>query len=610
MTARDERSKTASMLEASAWRELLVYLVPHRKLVVLGGVLTLGGAVIDLIQPMMAKWIVDALEQDRTVTDPLVLLTVAVLFGAVLSAVGYYLLGRVAESVVLTSRRDMVLRILRLRIPEISRISPGDLMSRVTADTTLLRRALGQALIDAVKGVLMLIVIVVAMWLMDPVLLLVTLGVLLVAGVLIGLVVPLFQRYSTQVQEAIADINSVLERALGALRAIKASGSEPQEATKVYSSTRRAWVYGLRLARLSGVVGSGALLAIHVSFLVVLGVGGARVAAGAIPIGTLIAFLLYLFTLIEPVAGLITAMSTFSTGVAAVRRIRDVQGLEVEPLVAPVEGAPVPGTGRDLPRTPTALAFHDVHFSYPGSENLAVHQGVSFAIPAGGMTAVVGPSGAGKSTLFALVERFYDPVRGSIEVDGVDIRDWRLDELRAAIGYVEQDASVLAGSLRENLLIGIPDEVGDEEIWQALARTQLTSMVERLPAGLDTQVGHRGSSLSGGERQRIAIARALLRKPRLLLFDEVTSQLDAVNEAALRGVVVEVARELTVLVVAHRLSTVTKADRILVMEAGRIRAVGSHQELVGGDGLYRELAATQLLVNDSAQSQVSGVGSA
>lgn len=235
-----------------------------------------------------------------------------------------------------------------------------------------------------------------------------------------------------------------------------------------------------------------------------------------------------------------------------------------------------------------------------------MHDRTTFEVPPGGLTALVGPSGAGKSTVFALLERFYEHQSGTITVGDRDIRDWPLDELRAALGYVEQDAPVLAGTLRENLLFAAP-EATEEELRAALARTRLDDLVARLPEGLDTSVGHRGVLLSGGERQRVAIARALLRKPRLLLLDEATSQLDAVNEPRLREVIAEVARETTVLVIAHRLFTVTNADRIVVMEGGRVRAVGSHGELVGSDSLSRELTTTQFLLPGVADLAI-GVG--
>jgi ATP-binding cassette subfamily C protein len=219
---------------------------------------------------------------------------------------------------------------------------------------------------------------------------------------------------------------------------------------------------------------------------------------------------------------------------------------------------------------------------------------VSFAIEPGGMTAFVGPSGAGKTTVFSLIERFYDAEQGQVLLDGVEVRDWPVDRLRAQIGYVEQDAPVLSGTLRENLLFGAPDATEDE-LRAAVATARLDGLVAKLPEGLETTVGHRGTKLSGGERQRVAVARALLRRPRLLLLDEATSQLDAVNEAALRDTIADAARTTTVLVVAHRLSTVTMADRIVVMDAGRVRAIGTHAELVATNPLYAELAATQFL---------------
>ncbi|MCP9959256.1 ABC transporter ATP-binding protein [Streptomyces sudanensis] len=569
------------------WRALYRHFRPHRTAVALGTLLALVGTVTGLAQPLAAKALVERLGREEPIAGVLLGLTALVVAGTAVQAAGSYLLERTAESVVLAARRSLVGRLLRLRLAEVERTQPGDLMARITSDTTLLRAVTTRSVVSAVTGGVGFLATLVMMLLMDAALLGVTLGVIVLIGGAFALAMPRIAEATRRSQAAVGEISSRLERVFGAFRTVKASGAEAREAAAVEAAARDAWRHGVKAAKWQALAGSSVGLAVQVSFLAVLGVGGGRVASGAITVAELIAFLLYLFYLIEPVSQLVEAVTQYQVGSAAIARIEEVERLAAEDPEAGSGPVAPAGTG------PASVVFEDVRFRY--RDDLPyVHHGVSFAVPGPGMTAFVGPSGAGKTTVFGLVERFYEATGGRVLVDGRDVRDLPVAELRAAIGYVEQDAPVLAGTLRENLLFAAPGAT-EEEVREVLVRARLDALVERLPDGLDTVVGHRGSKLSGGERQRVAVARALLRKPRLLLLDEATSQLDAVNELALRDVVAEVAREVTVLVVAHRLSTVTLADRIVVMDAGRVRAVGTHAELVAGDPLYAELAATQFL---------------
>ncbi|WP_254705633.1 ABC transporter ATP-binding protein [Streptomyces vilmorinianum] len=547
--------------------------------------MALVGAAGGLLQPLATKALVDRLSSGGTLATILLTLTVLVLLSTVAEAFGAYVLERTAESVVLAARRSLIGRLLRLRLAEVDRMQPGDLMSRVTSDTTLLRAVSTQAVVNAATGALTLIAAVAVMAFLDAVLVGVALVVVAVVGAGAACVMPKIGQATERSQAAVGEMSTGLERVFGAFRTVKASGAEERETARVEASARRAWRHGVRGAKWEALLGTADNLAVELAFLAVLAVGGARVAAGDIPVSTLIAFLLYLFYLMEPVYKLVEAASAYQEGAAAISRIKEVDRLAAEP---PATYKPVRTEVR-----PASVRFQEVSFRYgPGLPY--IHQQVDFDVPGAGMTAFVGPSGAGKSTVFSLIERFYETTGGRILVDGRDIRQWPLSELRSAIGYVEQDAPVLAGTLRENLVFSAPGAT-DDDIRAVLARTRLDTLVERLPHGLDTLVGHRGSKLSGGERQRVAIARALLRRPRLLLLDEATSQLDAVNELALRDVIAETARETTVLVVAHRLSTVTDAERIVVMDAGTVRAIGTHEELVHRDELYAQLATTQLL---------------
>ncbi|RBQ15139.1 ABC transporter ATP-binding protein [Spongiactinospora rosea] len=590
-------SAPATPIAKGSWRLLLTHIKPRKWPLVAGGLLGFVGGIAGLAEPLVAKSVIDAFGSGASLTGPIVLLTVLVLFGATLSAAGAFVLERTAESIVLSARLGLVGRMLRLRVPDVDRLKPGDLISRVTADTTLLRAVCTGGVTNGISALFMLAGCVVLMGFMDVVLLGVTLGVLAVVAALALFVFPRIGRATTQAQEALGEMGAVLDRALQAFRTVKAAGAEERETEAVRGAAQRAWRKGVTAAGWNSIAGTATWLGVQLSFLAVLGVGGLRVASGTLEVSALIAFLLYLFYLTGPIGMLVEGATQLQTGLAAVTRLRQVEELEVEELTP---GAPAASGGT----APAALVFTDVRFHYSQDRSPAL-DGVSFEVPAGSMTALVGPSGAGKSTMFALLERFYEPDGGSITLDGRELRDIPLPELRAALGYVEQDTPVLAGTLRENLLFGAP-EVTEDEVAAVIARTQLTDLVNRLPEGLETQVGHRGLMLSGGERQRVAIARALLRKPRVLLLDEATSQLDAVNELRLREVIEEVAATTTVLVIAHRLSTVTSARQIVVLEAGRVRAAGGHTELVAADELYRELATTQFVASGEAMAGNAG----
>ena len=579
--------------QRSAWRLLLQHVSPHRWAILSGGILGFLGGLASLAEPMVAKLAVDTLGQHRSLAGPVTLLAGVTIGGALLSMTGVYLLGRTAESVVLTARERLISRLLRLRVSALDRLKPGELLSRVTSDTTLLRSVSTYGLVHTVNAVFLLIGSIVLMARLDPVLLLVTVAVLAVNAVAVLVVVPRIRRATERSQAAVGQMGAVLERALGGFRTIKAHGAEEGEIAAVSGAARQARQRGAEVAGWTALMEASAGLAVQVSFLAVLGVGGARVASGALAVSSLIAFLLYLFLLTDPVTSLVNGATQLQAGLAAVVRLHELERLPVEPADTRRSTRPAWSPG------PASIAFTEVWFRYRyPPDGPWAHRGLTLELPPGGTTAIVGPSGAGKSTIFALLERYYEPDSGSIALAGRDIRTWPLPELRAAIGYVEQDAPILAGTLRDNLRLASTDAT-DEDFRAALTLTHLDGLLDRLPQGLDTPIGHRGTTMSGGERQRIAIARAVLRRPRVLLLDEATSQLDAVNELAVRALIETVAPTTTVVVIAHRMSTVTSADRILVMDAGRVRASGSHAELAGTDDLYRRLATTQLLAAET-----------
>ena len=637
---RGRRGKTQEGPRAT-FRQLLPFLFEHKRTLAIVVVLSILSAGASLVQPLLVGQVITRVQENVDLGLLVWALVGFVILASLISGWQHYLLQRTGTAVVYSSRRRLIARILHLPISEFDARRTGDLVSRVGSDTTLLYAALTQGLADSVGNALLFAGALIAMAIIDPLLL----GIIvLVIGVSIVGVTVLSGRIrtaSTEQQEKVGELASGVERAVGSIRTVRASGATAREVSAVTAQATDAYRVGVRIAKVSALVVPIAGIALQVSLLVVIGLGGFRVASGALSIASLVTFIMFLFMLIAPLGSFFGAITSVNQALGALGRIQEVLDLPTESqhdaaTASRALQAQGPAPVAERAEAP-AIEFRDVRFRYPEnvvearrkaeSEALAVLEsahversaiglgdagtggstaapaspdgevlrGVSFSVPRGARVALVGPSGAGKSTTLALIERFYDPTDGAILLGGTDVRTLDRDVLRAQLGYVEQDAPTLAGTIGDNLRLASP-EASDAECDAVLRAVNLGDVLDRSPLGLDAPVGESGVMLSGGERQRLAIARALLAAPPILLLDESTSSLDGLNEQRMREAIDAVAAGRTLIVIAHRLSTVVDSDHIVVMEHGRVVGQGTHSELVASTPLYRDLAKHQLLV--------------
>jgi ABC-type multidrug transport system fused ATPase/permease subunit len=569
--------------------QLLPYLAEHKAPLAVVVVLGILGSGASLAQPLLVSQVISRVQAGDDLGSLVYVLVALVIGSAILSGLAHYVLQRVGTSVVFSARRTLVARMLRLPIREFDARRTGDLVSRVGADTTMLYAVLTQGLVDSIAGSLVFVGAIIGMLVLDPVLLGITVLVIAVAIVLVSGLAGRIRIASKEQQTKVGDLAAAVERSIGAIRTVRAANATQREVDAINVEARGAWSAGIRVARVSALVVPVSGVALQVALLAVIGVGGFRVASGAITIASLAAFILFLFMMIMPLGQAFGAVTSVNQALGALGRIQEIIDTPSEN-----DGDSVASDGETAFRTDSAaISFNFVEFGYD-DEN-PVLNGVSFSVPRGSRTALVGPSGAGKSTILALIERFYDPTAGTVSIGGIDVRSLDREQLRSQIGYVEQDAPVLAGSIRSNLLLAAPDAT-DEECIAVLRTVNLGDVLDRSDKGLDAEVGDDGVMLSGGERQRLAIARTLLAAPPILLLDESTSSLDGLNEQLLREAIDAVAEERTLIVIAHRLSTVVDSDQIVVLDHGAVIGTGTHSELVKSTPLYKDLAKHQLLV--------------
>ena len=496
-----------------------------------------------------------------------------------------YLVNWLGERVVADIRKAVFAHVLTLDSAFFETTRTGEVISRLTTDTTLLQTVIGATLATSIRNLLLIVGGIVMLLITSLKLtLLVLVGVPLV-------VLPVWflgarvRRLSRVSQDRIADVASRVDEVLYGIRTVQAFRHEAVDRNAYDGQVDAAFTASTARAAVSASLASLVMLLTFVAVGIVLWLGGQDVLAGRMSGGELSAFVFFAVLVAGSVGALSEVAGELMRAAGATERLMALLATRPAlPMADPPVALPSPPVGR--------IAFRDVAFSYPSRPDEPVLDGFHLAVEPGETVALVGPSGAGKSTVMQLLLRYYDPQQGAVMLDGVDLRAASLDAVRGRIAIVPQDPVIFGATARENIVYGLPD-VGDELLQAALVAAHADDFIARLPQGLDTYLGERGVRLSGGQRQRIAIARALLRDPTVLLLDEATSALDAHSEEVVQLALEELMQGRTTLVIAHRLATVRKADRIVVMDGGRIVATGRHDDLVHEGGLYASLAALQ-----------------
>lgn len=567
------------------WKEFWRLLMNYRPSYwLMGGaiILGLGETILSLLVPLLTMQLVDILSV-TTISMGLVAGLVGVFLAqAVMSGFSIYMMTRVGQHMIAKLREDLWKHVVKLPIPFFDKRNSGETMSRITNDTNVVKEFVVMQIIPFFSGLISIIGSVILLLIIDWK---ITLMMLVIIPIAFAILMPLgrkMYRVSKATQDETAEFQGDLGRVLSDIRLVKSSLAEPKEEEKGISRITKLFTYGLREAKINAIV-SPLMMTVNLVMLVFLiGYGGFRVSEGTLSAGSLVAIILYMFQIIVPFSQMATFFTQSQKAMGATERIRDIMNEAVETDHTEENSEPL--------QSREGLIFENVSFGYTEDKQILDH--LSFTVEKGKVTAFVGPSGAGKTTVFSLIERFYQPQHGVITYEGSKLEDFQLREWRSKIAYVSQESPMMAGTIRDNLSYGL-DGVTDEEIDVAIKQANLGEFIEGLPDGYDTQVGERGIMVSGGQRQRLAIARAIIRDPELLLLDEATAHLDSTSESLVQEALQGLMKGRTTLVIAHRLSTVRHADRLIVLEKGRATGIGTHDELIQTHEVYREMVEQQ-----------------
>lgn len=567
------------------YRRLMSYVRPYVNRLIVAVICIILAASANLYVPWVIKDVIDKVlaEKDITMLNTIAGGIVIVYFFRGIFFYGQtYLMSYIGQRVIIDIRKAIYSHLQRLSISYFERHRTGKIMSYVTNDVAALQNALIESVIEFVTEGSVLIGSMGTMFYIHWKLTLLTLITLPLVAKTINVFGKKLRTASSVTQERTADITSVLQETLSAVRVVKTFVREEYEIERFSKENYLNFRAQMKTAQLSATLTPVIEFLAAIGVTVIIWYGGWEVINGDLTAGALIAFLIYAVNLSNPIKRLSRVYSNIQKALAAAERV-----FEVLDTVPEIQDAP---DAKELPAIEGNVTFHNLTFEYKPGE--AALRNVCLEAKAGQMVAIVGPSGAGKTTIANLIPRFYDPISGFVAIDGINIKTVKLDSLRKQIGIVPQETVLFNGSVYDNILYGDLDG-SEDEVFAAAKAANAHEFIVQMPEGYETQIGERGSKLSGGQRQRIAIARAILKNPRVLILDEATSALDTESEKLVQEALDKLMEGRTSFVIAHRLSTVLRADQILVMERGQIIERGTHTELLSLGGLYSKLYHVQ-----------------